>query len=178
MCKKKKKSQEKLQKPLELDLKGKPNRERLPSLLLDLPVEFSLFSGLKFGVCEDVCTGSMCPKSLGQAIMGGLRVPGAVSSEIWPCEKKGGFVSSKVRGFQMEQNLKGKHEHGGVAGVPVTLMRPGLNTGPRSEVLRGKEVREKKPTQKKTDCTCQILQVFGMRVFMALPSGKNVCRPM
>lgn len=54
------------------------------------------------------------------AIMGGLRVPGAVSSENWPCESKGGFVSSKVRGFQMEQNLKSKHEHGAVAAVPVT----------------------------------------------------------
>lgn len=64
---KKKKSQEKLQKTLELGLKGKLNRERLPSLLLDLSVEFSLSSGLNFGVCEceDVHTGSMCPKSLG-----------------------------------------------------------------------------------------------------------------
>lgn len=49
----------------------------------------------------------------------------------------------------MEQNLKGKYEHGGVVGVPVTLMRPGLNTGPRSEVLRGEEVRKKIPHKTK-----------------------------
>jgi len=49
--------------------------------------------------------------------------------------------------------------------------------GPRPGALRGKEMNKTK--QNKTpDCTCQILQVIGIRVFTALPSGgKNVCRP-
>lgn len=64
----------------------------------------------------------------------------------------------------MEQMFKGKNEHGGVAGVLGTGMRPDLNTGPTPEALRGKEV-------KKTDCTCQILQIISTRVFMALPLG-------
>ena len=41
--------------------------------------------------------------------------------------------------------------------------------GPRPGALRGEEVGEKNLT----DCTCQILQVIGMRVFPALPSGKK-----
>lgn len=67
--------------PLELGLKGRPNRERLTFLF-----STSLPSGLvgKQGV-QLVHAGSMCPKALGQAIMGGLRVPGAVSSENWRC---------------------------------------------------------------------------------------------
>lgn len=48
--------------------------------------------------------------------------------------------------------------------------------GPRLGVLRGEEVKKK--TQTPTDCTCQMLQVIGMRVFPALPSGKNVRRPV
>lgn len=43
----------------------------------------------------------------------------------------------------MEQMFKGKNEHGGVAGVLGTGMRPDLNTGPTPEALRGKEVKKK-----------------------------------
>lgn len=42
----------------------------------------------------------------------------------------------------MEQMFKGKNEHGGVAGVLGTGMRPDLNTGPTPEALRGKEVKK------------------------------------
>ena len=60
----------------------------------------------------------MCPKALGQAIMGGLRVPGAVSSENWRCGRdKEALNHQRAKGLQVKQMCKGKNEHGRVAGV-------------------------------------------------------------
>lgn len=77
----------------------------------------------------------------------------------------------------MEQMFKGKNEHGGVAGVLGTGMRPDLNIRPRPEALRGKEVKKKKEKRK------QIVLVRYYRLLArecSRPSlgGNNVCRSM
>lgn len=139
----------------------------------------------EFGVYEDEHTGSMYPGAPIQAIMWGLVVPGTVSSENWTCERTERLWLIKEQEDSRWRKIKltGKNEHGGVARVLGTGMRPTLNRRPQA---RNFEVRKWEKTNRLylSDTTgywhdsahCPSLREKCLQTYVSLCVGRSSMR--